>query len=239
MRVANGVLLLMLSVVPWTASGASPARPAATARAPAAEAALPLVEVPATAGTSDTFVVFVSGDGGWAAIDKSMAAVFAARGMPVVGLNALQYFWSKKSADVAGRDLRRIIEQYSARWQKKRVILVGYSRGADVLPAMASRLSAEILSRVRLVALLGPSPKAQFEFHMSDWLHDPSGGEPVRPELERMRGTPVLCLWGEEDTDSLCRGLTMPNVRVVTLRGGHHFDGAYENLARIVLEKIE
>jgi len=46
-------------------------------------AVLPLIFVSPTSGTSDTLVVFVSGDGGWAAIDKGVSHVFAANGMPL------------------------------------------------------------------------------------------------------------------------------------------------------------
>src|SRR5437870_12987205 len=87
---------------------------------------LPLVEVPATHGASDTLVVFVSGDGGWASIDKSISRVLARNGMPVVGLNALQYFWTKRTPDSASRDLQSILETYFACWKKQSVLYVGY-----------------------------------------------------------------------------------------------------------------
>jgi type IV secretory pathway VirJ component len=201
--------------------------------------ALPLVEVPAARGTSDTMVVFVSGDGGWAAIDKAMARVFADNGMPVVGLNALQYFWTKRSPETASRDLQSIITSHLAQWKKSRVLVVGYSRGADVLPAMINRMPAEVQSKIRLVGLLGPSPYVEFEFHIADWLHDKKAGVAVRPELERVRNRKVLCLCGEDDKDSLCRGLALPNVHVVTLKGAHHFDGGYDKLAKIILDELE
>lgn len=199
---------------------------------------LPLVEVPAAQRGSDTLVVFVSGDGGWANIDKSISKQLAAEGMPVVGLNSLQYFWTKRTPDAASHDLQTIIDTYLARWQKSRVILVGYSRGADVLPAMTSRLTAETRSKVRLLALLSPSPKAEFEFHVMDWMHDSDRGLPVKPELERF-DQKTLCVWGEDDHESLCNGLVLPNVKVVTLKGAHHFDGGYDKLARIILEALQ
>src|SRR5436309_2948688 len=91
-----------------------------------ATAKLPLTEVPAARGGSDTLVVFVSGDGGWAKIDKSIASILAANGMPVAGLNSLQYFWTKRTPESASRDLQSIVETYLARWQKSRVVLIGY-----------------------------------------------------------------------------------------------------------------
>jgi len=205
----------------------------------AAEQKLPLVEVPATRGASDTLVVFVSGDGGWAAIDKSIAKVLADNGLPVVGLNALQYFWTKRTPDTAARDLQRICDRYLATWKKGRLLFVGYSRGADVLPAMISRLSPELRSKIRLIALLGPSPTVQFEFHMTDWVHTAAKGLAVKPEVDKLHGHSILCLSGEDDKDSLCRELSGPHINVVTLKGAHHFDGGYEKLGHIILEQLK
>jgi type IV secretory pathway VirJ component len=200
---------------------------------------LPLVEVPATHGASDTMVVFVSGDGGWAAIDKSISRVLADSGMPVVGLNALQYFWTKRTPEAASRDLDSILERYLGAWKKSRVVLVGYSRGADVLPAMVSRLPAAQRAKIRLIALLGPSPRVEFEFHVADWMHTSARGVPVKPEIDKLQGEPILCLSGEDDKDSLCRELSGPRISIVTLKGAHHFDGGYERLGRIILEHLK
>jgi type IV secretory pathway VirJ component len=219
------------------------ARPAvgapAAAPAPAAAQKLPLVYVPATGGTSDTLVVFISGDGGWAAIDKAVAGALAQHGLPVVGLNALQYFWTKRTPETAARDLQIIIASELARSHKSRVLLVGYSRGADVLPAMINRLAVEVQQKIRLVALLGPSPRVEFQFHVTDWIHDRGTGLAVEPEVEKLKAPRVLCLWGEDDKESLCPRLAAPNVRVVTMKGAHHFDGGYEKLAQIILEQLQ
>jgi type IV secretory pathway VirJ component len=209
---------------------------AASASAPK----LPVIEIPSTGGSSDTLVVFVSGDGGWAAIDREISKVLAARGMPVAGLNALQYFWTKRTPDSASRDLRTIIDRYLFQWHKSRVLLAGYSRGADVLPAMISRLPAETRAKIRMIVLLSPSSKVEFEFHVADWMRDGSGGEAVRPEIDKLASLRVLCISGEEDRESLCRELVRrSHVEVVTLKGAHHFDGGYDNLGRIIIEHLK
>jgi type IV secretory pathway VirJ component len=206
----------------------------------AATPKLPLVEVPAARGTSDTLVVFVSGDGGWAAIDREISKVLADDGMPVIGLNALQYFWTRRTPDMASRDLESIIRRYLGQWHKSRVVLVGYSRGADVLPAMISRLPAETRTKIRSIVLLGPSPKVEFEFHVSDWLRDTNAGLPVKPEVEKLTPAHILCIYGESDHDSLCPALkSRPGVNVLVLKGAHHFDGGYANLGRLIVEHIQ
>ena len=105
---------------------------------------------------------------------------------------------------------------------------------------MISRLSPELQSRIRLIALLGPSPTVQFEFHMSDWLHSNVKGYAVKPEVDKLHSHAILCLSGEDDKDSLCRTLGgQPHVNVVTLKGAHHFDGGYEKLGKIILEQLK
>ena len=197
--------------------------------------ALPLIHVPPTSGTSDTAVIFVSGDGGWAALDKGVSRVFAANGMPVAGLDALKYFWKKRTPEEASADLERII----AEAHKPRVLLVGYSRGADVLPAMISRLPAAVRARIRLIALLGASPRVELEFHVADWLRSSSKGMPVKPEVDKLTSEHILCLAGEDDKDSLCPIISGPRITTVMLKGAHHFDGGYDKLAHIILAQLK
>ena len=59
------------------------------ATAPAV-ADLSLVEVPATSASRNTMVVLLTGDGGWADMDKTIAARLAAAGVPVVGWSSLE-----------------------------------------------------------------------------------------------------------------------------------------------------
>jgi type IV secretory pathway VirJ component len=201
---------------------------------------LPLIEVPATRGNSDTLVVFVSGDGGWASIDKSMSRVLADHGMPVVGLNALQYFWKKRTPDEASHDLQRILETYLPKWKKDRVLFVGYSRGADVLPAMINRLPQHLQSRTRMIALLGASPKVEFEFHVGDWMRTSSkSGSLVKPEVDKLLSNNIICIYGEDDKDSLCPALKGPRISTLMLKGAHHFDGGYDKLATIILNRLQ
>ncbi len=194
---------------------------------------LPLVELP-VADSKGVMAVMVSGDGGWAGIDKQVAEALNADGIAVVGLNSLQYFWEKKSPDIAGRDLARILEHYGGAWNAGQFILVGYSSGADTLPFMVSRLPEALRSRVQTVALLGLGREANFEFHVSEWLFD-GGTYEVVPEVAKLKGMDVLCLYGEDEGDSACGLLDRKTVSVVEMKGGHHFSGDYAKVADTIL----
>jgi type IV secretory pathway VirJ component len=222
---------------------AKPAAPAAAA--PGAKGAavpstadLPLVEVPAKAGGGKTLAMILSGDGGWAGIDKDVAGALAAKGIPVVGWNSLQYFWTARKPDAAAKDLERILRHYLAVWDKSEALLIGYSFGADVLPFFTNRLPTDLLARVRLVALLGPGQKADFEFHVTDWLGGGSKGQPILPEVHKLGGhPPVLCLYGSKEDDSLCPQVSAAYGRAQVLPGAHHFGGDYDALAALILKE--
>ncbi|BBI99430.1 virulence protein [Ferrigenium kumadai] len=195
---------------------------------------LPLVVLPAT-GKSDTLAVMVSGDGGWAGIDKQVAEALNKDGIAVVGLNSLQYFWEKKDPGIAGKDLARILDHYSKAWGAEKFILVGYSSGADTLPFMTSRLPDSLQSRVKVVALLGPGKEANFEFHVSEWLFNIDSPYKVIPEMQKLKGMNVLCIYGEDENDSACKPLDRKDFAVIEMKGGHHFSGDYEKLADTIL----
>lgn len=214
--------------------------PAAGAKeaVPAQVADLPLVEILPDRWEKEYMAVVLSGDGGWAAIDRSIGNALAAAGVGVVGFNSLKYFWKKRTPAEAGRDLQRLLDHYLPAWKKKQAVLVGYSLGADVLPFMINGLRPEARSAVRLVALLGPSREVDFEFHLSDWLGGFShgGSRPVKPEVEKLRGLPLLCFYGADENDSLCRDLDAKLARCVPLSGGHHFGGDYQSIATAILD---
>ena len=136
---------------------------------PASLADLPIIEASA-GGSGELFAVFLSGDGGWAGIDKNVAAALVARGIAVAGLDSLRYFWTPRTPQALATDLDRIVRYYAFHWKKKNALLVGYSQGADVLPFAVNRLPAATRSLVRLTTLIGVSESADFEFHVANWI---------------------------------------------------------------------
>lgn len=204
---------------------------------------LPLVEVPAAPDSpgNDHLALLLTGDGGWAGLDRGIARELARAGVPVVGLSSLKYFWTPRDATTTAQDVARIARHYLELWHKQRLLLVGYSFGASVLPFVIERLPADLQQRVSLAALLGPDHTATFEFHLSEWMgsrFEPRG-EPVRPVLERLHGTPpILCIYGSEESQSLCRTLDSSVATPIELKGAHHFDGDYTGLTQRILAEL-
>lgn len=196
---------------------------------------LPVTEVRA-AGSSAELALLLTGDGGWAGLDQELAARLAASGVPTVGLNSLKYFWTQRTPDETARDVARLMRHYLAAWNKERVILVGYSFGADVLPFVVNRLPPDLRARVASVSLLGIDSSASFEVSVAGWVGGGDGGPPTRPEVAALGEVPVLCIYGEGESDSICPGLASgARLAREQVGKGHHFSGEYATLADRIL----
>jgi type IV secretory pathway VirJ component len=204
---------------------------------------LPLVEIPAVAGGvyQQLLAVIISGDGGWAGIDRQIGEFLSQSGVAVVGLNSLKYFWSRKTPEQSAADLARILRAYLNAWNKQEVVLIGYSRGADVLPFMATRLPQDLQSKVALTALLGPETSVDFRFHITDFISSAkrSTDLPTLPEVEKLYGRQLACFFGADESESLCPRLDSSKVDIVQLKGGHHFGGDYITIARQILSMVK
>ena len=152
----------------------------------------------------------------------------------------MKYFWTNRTPEQTAKDLERIIRHYAALWQKEKVVLIGYSLGADIVPFAANRLNAESKSRMELIALLGPGRQVDFEFHLGYWLGSSSKTAlPAKPEVMQLVHTRLLCIYGKQETDSLCPDLQGNNFKNVALSGAHHFGGNYAQIAEIILSAMK
>ena len=194
-------------------------------------ATLPLVEVPTDSG--HVLAVFLTGDGGWATLDRTVATALAKRGVAVVGLKSCDYLSRERTPEEIASTVARVMNYYMHAWHRDSIVLIGYSRGADLAPFVANRLPDELRHRLTLIAMLGLADYAGFECHWSDLVADvrrPTDRATV-PELEHLSGVPLLCVFGMEEENSPCRTGAVPAMQRVGRTGGHHFDRHYDAIA--------
>jgi len=174
-------------------------------------------------------VVFVSGDGGWADLDRGVAKGLASRGIAVVGWNTLRYFWEEKSPSAFSADLAHVV---SALPTDVTVFAGGYSFGAETVPVVVAAGADPALTRISGLALLAPGPYATFEVSPLDWLRASTkpNEHSVAGAIERAE-RPVLCLAPDDDPHSGCPPPGLPGYTSATVAGGHHFGADYDALA--------
>jgi type IV secretory pathway VirJ component len=197
---------------------------------------LPLVITPAKKEGGNTMVLLISGDGGWVSFDKGLADEFAEQGTPVVGLNSLKYFWKKKTPDQTARDLEQVILQYSLKWKKDKIILCGFSFGAEVMPFIYNRFTVKLKEKVKCMQLFSPSYFTDFEIHVNDLLFIASKQKTknVEPEVRKIN-IPVICFYGTTEEETPLKQIKMLNFKLVMLEGDHHYENQYAQMVKMAL----
>jgi Type IV secretory pathway, VirJ component len=168
---------------------------------------LPLTEMRATPDSSNVLVIFLTGDGGWASIDKQVTAEIRAHGVDVVGLNTRPYLGKKKTPAEIAFDLTRIARHYMTAWNRSRLAIVGYSRGADLMPFGVVGMPADLRDKTVLLGFLGLATRVGFEFHFADIMFSikRDSDQPTLPTLAQLKGMKMLCIYGAEEENSGCR----------------------------------
>ena len=200
------------------------ARAAPPVPADASISDLPVYEVPAGDRQGDRIAILLTGDGGWAGLDQDLSAELAGKGISVAALSSVRYFWQTRTPEQSAADVGRLIDHFQSIWHAKRVLLIGYSFGADALPFIWNRLPARVQERVDSMSLLGLSATASFEIRVAGWLPGSGGGDlATLPELQRVTTLPLLCVYGSGEADNLCPSLHLANASAVQIGSGHHF----------------
>lgn len=213
-------LVLTLAVARAAAAGGDPPW-----RAALDGLGLPLTVVPATTDTR-AFLVFLSGDGGWAAVDQAVSAGLAERGVTTVGWSSLRYFATTKPPATVAADLRRVVDVLAPTHLP--VYAGGYSFGAEVVPVVVARhWSASERTRLGGLLLLAPGAGATFRVNPLDWIREPEPDPKHRVDdaVRRLSPLTILCVTGAADATCICPTLAdVRGVAIARVPGTHHFE---------------
>lgn len=185
------------------------------------------------------FVLYITGDGGLNQFSTSVGANIYNAGYGIAAINAKSYFWSKKTPEQTVADITDYLTKEFNNRQNQQLVLIGYSFGADVMPFIVNRLSAEVKQKLISVVLLSPSASTDFEIHISDII----GGDKKRDmdviaEINKMQVPKGAILFGSDEDGYPSGTIKIKNVVSEKLQGGHHFDGNAEDIVKTILKYI-
>ena len=202
---------------------------------------LPIFEIPTNLNDPDMpMMIAYSGDGGWRGFINSIAQRYSSVGIPVVGVDVLKYFWNESPPEKSAKDLSEIIAYYSKLWNRKKIVLIGYSFGADVLPFIYNNLPADVRENVVLLTLMSPSGFADFLFHFTDWLDQNNTRKyKLSPEVKKITGPEILFIFGKDEKETLSDELNSTQVKIVKVLGDHHYNYSLKAVTDPVLLSID
>jgi type IV secretory pathway VirJ component len=184
--------------------------------------------------TTRYLVFHITGDGGWRGFDIKLANEFKAHQMSYVFLNSLKYFWSRKTPDQLAKDITPVIKDYLRKWDKKELILAGFSFGAEILPFLYTRLPLDLKQKVKQIVLITPASTSDFVVHVTDMMGiDHNYGYDVVKEVEKIKTTKVLAIFGEKEESTFPASHKQENFQITFIKGSHHFTDA-----KSVMEKV-
>lgn len=198
----------------------------------------PLAIYAAVAPADRPLVLFLSGEGGWRSFDEEVAGRLAARGYTVGGIDCLRYFHTAQDdRALLAKDVRKFADALIASVKapaSARVVLAGYSFGADLAPWIAGVPDRD--PRIAALMLIGPDKKGSLQARISEIL----GLAPsdhvfdTAAALAEATTLPVLFVHGEDDGESdapeLHRGFAGTKKRLLVVPGSHHFSGHLDAL---------
>jgi type IV secretory pathway VirJ component len=185
-----------------------------------------------------TLLLLLSGDGGWGDLEEAVTNRFNQAGISVVGLNSRRYFFSGSSPTRLAHDLQRILAYYGQQWHARRLILAGYSFGADALPFAWEHLPTATRQKTDLIALIGLQPAANFSISIWEMLDLPAADDtPVELAVRNLPMSKVICVHGVDDGEA-CTLPVLKHATRIARPGGHDFDGDYDGVAEAVLKRI-
>lgn len=194
-----------------------------------------LYGMPERPGTIPVAAVFLSGDMGIRyGMGSHVVEALAGAGVPVYAVASSTAFAHRQTHAEVQALLANAVREARRR---SKVVVIGQSFGADMARVGMASLPADLRSRVAALVLVVPGSTAYFRA-------DPLGfayiGAPDADaaSAKKLDWLPVTCIRGAEETDSLCPSLLAPNVRRITLPGGHFLRMDHDLLVRTVFAAL-
>ncbi|HEY0597842.1 AcvB/VirJ family lysyl-phosphatidylglycerol hydrolase [Sphingopyxis sp.] len=194
----------------------------------------------ANAGAARPAIVMLSGDmGNRTGMTPKIAARLHARGYAIVTVNSLTYFSPRRTAQDAAQLIRTAMARAMMLGKTDHVVLIGQSFGADMLHAGLAQFPAGDRRPIRAVVLVVPGEDIIFRASPIELAGFETPDQRASPTASRLNWVPVTCIRGIKEAHSLCPELQMPNVRRITLPGGHKLNSDSRALEAAILPAID
>lgn len=152
---------------------------------------------------------------------SAVISKLASQGIPVLAVSSPVVFAEQRDRAyvdaVVTQSVRDALRQSGA----SRVAVIGGSFGADILGVGLGRLPADLRARVASVVLMVPETDVYFRANPFGFSYrGPVAADPVHT-IPLLHGLPVTCIYGTEETATLCREPFMNRARRVAVADGH------------------
>ncbi len=198
-----------------------------------------LYGMPERPGATPVAVVFLSGDMGIRyGMGSHVVESLSGAGVPVYAIATSTMFARRRSAAEVHALLVDAIQQALRRSGARKVVVIGQSFGADMARVGLAALPADLRAKVAALVLVVPGTGAYFRADPLGLAYIGTPDADAAAAAKALTWLPVTCIRGADETDSLCPTLLTPNVRRITLPGGHFLRMDHDLLVRTVFAAL-
>lgn len=183
--------------------------------------------------------VYFSGDMGLRfGMGTHVAPALAARNIPVYGISSPAVFNRRRTqGDVEGL-IENAVRNALARSGAAQVILMGQSFGSDILVAGLDALPPDLRARVAAVVLVVPAQAAYFRADPTGLHYHGTPDATLTDSVKAIGWAPLICIYGQSETDSLCPTLLGSSAKVIELPGGHFLHNDHDRLIATIFNAL-
>lgn len=160
------------------------------------------------------------------------------QGIEVVGITSPVLFRRHRNRAEVDAIIADGIREALARTGASQVAVIGQSYGADIVQTGLAHLPVTLRSKVAAIILILPGDSVYFRADPTGFAYRGKPESIAADTANMLDWAPVTCIYGAEETDSLCPHLHVPGATVIAMPGGHNIDHDAHGLLLHVLAAI-
>ncbi len=164
--------------------------------------------------------IFLSGDAGFLGAGPEIARTIEDLGLPVYGVSSLAEFRERRTIAQTVVIVNNAVRIARAKFDADRILLVGHSFGSDVIGTALPDLAPDVRQALIGAVLIVPTDSVYLRADPTE-LSYRGPPDATLARVQSVSWLPLLCIQGQQETDSLCPKLRSSNVTVMALPGGH------------------
>jgi len=183
--------------------------------------------------------LYWSGDMGMrVGIGEGLVDDVAGAGIPVLTVSSPMLFASARDRAYVEETVEQSVRAALAQTHARQLVVIGNSFGADILGAGLGGLPDDLRQRIASVVLMVPGRDIYFHANPTGIFY--TGPTDASPDhtIPLLRGLPVTCIYGADETDSLCEAPAMASARRVEIDDGHLMLWSHRQLSHALLQAI-
>lgn len=170
-------------------------------------------------------IFYLSGDGGFNTFSQTMGRDLHALGYDVFALNTKHYFWQKKTPKEASKDTEKFLKKIIKKRKNKKIILVGYSYGAEIAPFIYNRFDDNFKKNISKLIIIGPTEVNDFQIHVDQYVYEPvQYGYSVVKEINKIKNLPLTIVLSDDENGIFpTNKITVKNFQFLHIKGTHDY----------------